>query len=48
MSRIRYWKLTADEMEKFSYNEDKMLNWEIKGMKKLKSDEKTGEKGRES
>jgi len=33
MSRIRYWKLTADETEKFSYNENKLLNWEIKAIR---------------
>ena len=30
MSKQRYWKITADEIEKFTYNEDKILNWEIK------------------
>jgi hypothetical protein len=30
LSRSRYWKITADEMEKFVYNEEKLLNWEIK------------------
>lgn len=30
MSRVRYWKLTPDEVEKFTYSEDKLLNWEIK------------------
>ena len=30
MSKQRYWKITPDEIEKFSYNEDKLLNWEIK------------------
>ena len=30
MSRLRYWKLDADETATFSYNEDKLLNWEIK------------------
>ncbi|GKS67474.1 hypothetical protein YTPLAS73_10210 [Nitrosarchaeum sp.] len=30
MSRSRYWKITPDEMEKFVYNEEKLLNWEIK------------------
>lgn len=28
--RSRYWKLTADEMDGFSYDESKLLNWEIK------------------
>ncbi|EPA04922.1 hypothetical protein BG20_I1075 [Candidatus Nitrosarchaeum limnium BG20] len=30
LSRSRYWKITADEMEKFVYNEEKLMNWEIK------------------
>jgi len=30
LSRSRYWKITADEMQKFVYNEEKLLNWEIK------------------
>ncbi len=30
MSRSRYWKLTSDEVGKFTYDEDKLLNWEIK------------------
>jgi len=30
LSKQRYWKITADEIEKFAYNEDKILNWEIK------------------
>jgi hypothetical protein len=30
MGRSRYWKLTADEMGSFAYNENKLLNWEIK------------------
>ena len=28
--RSRYWKLTADEMGGFTYDENKLLNWEIK------------------
>ncbi len=40
MSRSRYWKLTADEMEKFSYNESKLLNWEIKGIREPEEDAK--------
>lgn len=31
MSRQRYWKLTSSEVEELSYNEDKLLNWDIKG-----------------
>ena len=31
MGRSRYWKITADEMVNgFSYDESKLLNWEIK------------------
>ena len=30
MIKLRYWKLTADEVAEFSYPEDKLLNWDIK------------------
>ncbi len=30
MARARYWKLTADEVAEFRYDEDKLLNWDIK------------------
>jgi hypothetical protein len=30
LSKQRYWKITPDEIEKFVYNEEKLLNWEIK------------------
>jgi len=30
LSKQRYWKITPDEIEKFTYDEDKVLNWEIK------------------
>jgi len=30
MGRSRYWKLTPDEVEKFTYPEDKLLNWDMK------------------
>ncbi|MEE8180280.1 MAG: hypothetical protein V3T67_00410 [Nitrosopumilaceae archaeon] len=30
MSKSRYWKLTSDEVEKLTYDENKVLNWEIK------------------
>ncbi len=33
MPKQRYWKITPDEIEKFVYNEDKLLNWEIKCVK---------------
>jgi len=34
MGRSRYWKLTADEVEKLTHDPDKILNWEIKGERK--------------
>ena len=34
MPRSRYWKLTTDEVKKLTYNPDKVLNWEIKGLRK--------------
>lgn len=40
MSRSRYWKLTSDEMEKFAYNENKLLNWEIKGIREPEEEAK--------
>lgn len=33
MSKQRYWKLTSEEIEKYNYNEEKLLNWEIKGIR---------------
>ena len=30
MPRMRYWKLTSDEMSDLNYDESKLLNWEIK------------------
>ncbi len=33
MSRHRYWKLTAEEISKATYDQNKVLNWEIKGVK---------------
>ena len=30
MTRSRYWKITSDEMSGFTYDESKLLNWEIK------------------
>ena len=30
MPRMRYWKLTSDEMMDLKYDESKLLNWEIK------------------
>jgi len=30
MTRMRYWKLTSDEMVDLNYDESKLLNWEIK------------------
>ena len=33
MAKQRYWKLTAEEMESFNYDESKLLNWEVKGIR---------------
>lgn len=30
MSKQRFWKITPEEIEKFVYNDEKLLNWEIK------------------
>jgi len=30
MARMRYWKITSSEMDGLSYDESKLLNWEIK------------------
>ena len=40
MARSRYWKLTTDEVKKLTYNPYKILNWEIKGLRKPESDAK--------
>jgi len=40
MPRSRYWKLTTDEVKKLTYNPDKVLNWEIKGLRKPETDAK--------
>lgn len=33
MSRFRYWKLVAEEVEKLNHKPEKILNWEIKGIR---------------
>ena len=33
MSKQRYWKITPEEIENFTYDENKLLNWEIKGVR---------------
>ena len=38
MTRFRYWKLTSDDTKKLTHNPDKILNWEIKGVRKPESD----------
>ena len=37
---MRYWKLTSDEVEKLTYNESKLLNWEIKCVREPEEDAK--------
>ena len=38
MARSRYWKITPDEMEKFAYDQSKVLNWDIKCIREPESD----------
>lgn len=38
MTRSRYWKITPEEIEKFSYDESKLLNWEIKCVREPESE----------
>ena len=40
MARFRYWKLTSDEVKKLTHDTDKILNWEIKGVKEPEVDAK--------
>jgi len=40
MTRFRYWKLTSDEVKKLTHDPDKILNWEIKGIRKPENDAK--------
>jgi len=40
MPRMRYWKLTIDEVEKLTYDESKVLNWEIKFTREPEEDAK--------
>ena len=40
MGRSRYWKLTADEVEKLTHDPGKILNWEIKGVRKPEEEAK--------
>ena len=40
MTKFRYWKLTGDEVKKLTHNPDKILNWEIKGIRKPENDAK--------
>jgi hypothetical protein len=40
MSRSKYWKLTIDEVEKLTYDSNKVLNWEIKCSREPEEDAK--------
>ena len=40
MVKLRYWKLTSEEVKKLTHNPDKILNWEIKGIMKPEVDAK--------
>lgn len=38
VTRHRYWKLTSEEVSKAEYDQSKVLNWEIKGIKEPEDD----------
>lgn len=38
MARSRYWKITPDEMGDFSYDHERLLNWEIKCVREPESE----------
>ena len=40
MTRCRYWKLTSDDAKKLTHDVEKILNWEIKGVKEPEVDAK--------
>jgi len=40
MTRFRYWKLTSDDAKKLTHDVEKILNWEIKGVRKPENDAK--------
>jgi len=40
MTRFRYWKLTSDDTKKLTHDVEKILNWEIKGVREPESDAK--------
>ena len=40
MTKSRYWKLTSDEVKQLTHEPDKVINWEIKGVRKPEEDAK--------
>ncbi len=38
MARSRYWKITPDEMGDFAYDQQRLLNWEIKCIREPESE----------
>ncbi len=40
MPRMRYWKMTIEEVEKLNYNQSKVLNWDIKFTREPEEDAK--------
>ncbi len=38
LARSRYWKITPDELSGFSYDQDKLINWEIRCVKEPEED----------
>ena len=40
VTKSRYWKLTSDEVKQLTHEPDKVINWEIKGVRKPEEDAK--------
>lgn len=40
MARFRYWKLTTDEVRELKHDTEKVLNWEIKGIREPEDEAK--------
>ena len=40
VTKFRYWKLTSDEVKQLTHDPDRVLNWEIKGVRKPEEEAK--------
>ena len=40
VTKFRYWKLTSDEVKQLTHDPNKVLNWEIKGVRKPEEEAK--------